>query len=505
MSENKKIAKNSIILYVKLAFSTIIGLYTTRIVLIELGADNFGLYNVVGGIVAMMGFINSAMLTTTYRYIAIEIGKGSVGNPNKVFNISLIIHLILALIFFLVGETVGIWYIKNYLNVINSKIDTAIFILHFTIITTVISIITVPFEGVVTAKENFLIRTIVELFRSVLRLVFVIYLTFYLGDKLKLYTVFMVIVTILPSTIFYLYCTNKEKEIIKWKIDWDKNIFKEMFKFMGWIIIGAIAFISARQGSVLIINIFFGTIVNAAYGIATQIFLYTMTFVDNISQAAVPQIMKNHSSGNHERSLNLVYSISKYSFFVMLIPSIPIMLSLNEILVIWLKEVPSYTTQFTNLMIINGLISVIGVSFNAAVQATGKIKKTQIWYSLITLLIIPVTYILFKYNFPPFFIVIINIITTIIGLLIQIQILTKITMFTLKDFINKTVFPAFSVVSVSCFQYLLRKYFGYSLLDVLYFSVFSVILTCCIIYFLGLNSIEKSLIKSLVKKNIQKK
>lgn len=504
MNENKKIAKNSLILYIRLVITTVIGLYASRIVLLQLGADDFGLYAVVGGIVSMMSFLSTTMLATSYRYIAVEIGKGENGDTNKVFNTSLVIHLILALVLVVIAETVGVWYINNYLNVAAEKIPDALFVLHFSVLTTVISIASVPFQGLITANEKFLARATIEIIRAVLKLGFVFLLVLYIGNKLRAYAILMTVVMTIPPILFFIYCRVKNNEVVKWKLNRLKSDYWDMIKFSGWIMIGAIAHIGVRQGAALIINLFFGTLVNAAFGIASQIYNYIQMFVKNLNQVAVPQIMKSYSSGDSERSLNLVYNISKYAFFLMLLVATPILLSIDAILVLWLKEVPVYTKQFAILMIISGLIGITGSGFDGAAQATGKIRKIQIWYSVIMLSTLPIAHLMFKLHYPPYIITVITIGATITNRIVQIKILSDITEFSIPHYLSHSILPLIMVSLVTLPQILLRNLFGQNIIDLLIFSILSFVLCLLTIYLFGLRKTEKDVVHKVIHNLILK-
>jgi O-antigen/teichoic acid export membrane protein len=223
MNENKRIVANSFVLYIQLFITTVIGLYTTRIVLLQLGADDFGLYSVVGGIVSMMGFLSTAMLSTSYRYIAVELGKGDQGDPNRVFNTTLVIHLALSLVLLILGETLGIWYIKNYLNIDPSKISDAIFVLHWSVIASVLSIAIVPFQGLITARENFKLRALVDIIKALLKLAFTILLILYLGNKLRAYALMMALALTLPSILLIIYARKRDSKIVAWKFNRKKS------------------------------------------------------------------------------------------------------------------------------------------------------------------------------------------------------------------------------------------------------------------------------------------
>ena len=329
MSQNKTLAKNSLLLYFRLIVVTIVGLITTRIVVRNLGVSDYGLYNVVGSIVVMMNFLNTVMVSTTYRYIAYELGKGKEGNVNKIFNISFSIHLALILIVILLAETLGIWYIRNYLNINPNKLHDAIFVFRFSILATVINIFSIPFQGLVTALEKFSVKAIIEILRSVVKLIFVILLAYYLGNKLRFYSVLMAIATVIPSFLFIIYCTKKYPLFTKIKVQRDVPKYKEMLGYSGWIMIGAAASVGKNTGTPIIVNYFFGTILNAAYSIANQINNFLILFTQGLTEAAIPQITKNFSGGNNKRVLNLAAYISKYSFLLLLLPALPILLETN--------------------------------------------------------------------------------------------------------------------------------------------------------------------------------
>jgi O-antigen/teichoic acid export membrane protein len=364
----------------------------------------------------------------------------------------------------------------------------------------VLSIAIVPFQGLITARENFKLRALVDIIKALLKLAFTILLILYLGNKLRAYALMMALALTLPSILLIIYARKRDSKIVAWKFNRKKSDYRDMFGFTGWITIGAVAYIGVRQGAALILNLFFGTIINAAFGIASQVNNYIMLIVKNLNQAAVPQIMKSYSGGNQERSLNLVYSISKYSFFIMLIPAVPIALSVDAILVLWLKEVPEYTKQFMLLMIINGLIGVTSSGFDAAIQATGKIKKVHIWYSLILISTLPIAYFFYKLKFPPYTNTILFIIVSIIYRFVQIQILKELTEFKAADYWKRTVLPTLLVSTVIIPQLFLRKIFGDDILGVLLFSVLSVCLILLSIYLVGLNKNEKIIIGNLINK-----
>jgi O-antigen/teichoic acid export membrane protein len=500
MNENNKIAKNSLFLNIKLIITTLIGLFSTKVILNEIGANDFGLYSLLAGLVFFIAVLNSAMLATTYRFISVEVGKDNNGEINKIFNRSLIIHFCISLLFVLLSETIGIWYINNYLNVNSKSLNVIYYIFQTSVIATFFSIVSVPYQGLIIAKEKFLIKVTIELISDLIKLGLVFYLVFYTGDKLIMFANLMMIVVLIQALLSVLYCLFREKDNIKWKFDKLSHNYKEMLSFTGWIFLGTISHLGVRQGSAILINLFFGTTLNAAYGLSTQVYNYIQLFVSNVSQAAIPQIMKSQSIGDGNRSLILAYSISKYSFLVMLIISVPILLSVKDIFFIWLHNVPNNTVEFTVLLILNGLIGVLGSSFNAIIQATGKIKSTQIWYSISMLFVIPLTFISYKLGMPVISIGYITIFSSLVFLFIQMSILEKSTSFNSSLFYLRTIKPVIIVVFFALPQYYIRHKFGHGIMDIIFFSILSVSLMLLIIYFFGLTKNERNFLNNLLSR-----
>lgn len=505
MSDNTRIIKNSGILYVRLLITTIVGLISTRLLLQALGVSDYGLYSVVGGIVSLMGFLNTVMMSTTYRYIAVEMGKGNYAGINQVFNISLIIHFFIAVLLILLAETIGRFYIINYLNLPDGNVADALFVFRFSIWGAFFSIISIPYQGLITAQERFSVRASIEVLRSLSRLAAVLLVVYYLGNQLRLYSVLMMVVMIIPATLFFLYCYKKYGSLIKWNFvkRWSK--YKEMISYSGWILLGAGASVGKVQGSALIINSFFGTVLNASFGVATQVNNLISMFSKNISQAAIPQITKSYSSGNTNRSTELVLLISKYSFFLMLLPALPILLEIDFILQLWLKDVPEYTSVFVKLMIIYALIETMSSGLSSVIQASGKIKWFMILYSTISLLSLPIAYFLFTLGLPPYFITIVYILTLILASLSDLILLKKILSFNVKALIEKVYFRIFAVVVLLLPMFLVRNLIPPGVSRFIIITILSVVLYFVVIYFVGIEKRERIVIVNTLKKIINNK
>lgn len=505
-SANKTIVFNTIVLYVKLIISIIVGLYTSRLVLQVLGADDYGLYSVVGGIVTMLNIMGASMVSTSYRYISVELGKGAAGNPNKVYNTVLVIHIALAVLLIVVGESLGIWYVNEYLNVAAEKIPDARFVLHMSLLATAFTVLSVPANGLIIAREKFMYTSIVEIAALVFKLVLVILLASFAGNKLRAFAVIMAVYSMLMPLCYQIYCRIKDKEIIKWNFNRNKKDYKDVFSFAVWMMVGALAVTGRSQGSAMIINFFFGTALNAAFGLAQQVSRYTGMFSKNLSQAAVPQIMKSYGAGDSQRSMNLTYAISRLSFLIKTFLVVPLVLCMNEILTFWLKEPPEYTNIFATFLLINGLVSVLGAGFDACIQSTGKIVKNQIGYSIINLALLPIIFVLYKMGLPPYINVFVLIACTVATLIFQIYIMSRITDFKLKDYMRMTFVPCMKVLLVTWLPlWGIRMLFGSSLAAVLAFVIIAVIWIAVAVYLVGMTNHEREIAKEIVVKRIKKK
>ena len=468
--------------------------------MLELGAEGFGLFAVVGGIVAMLNMLNITMITTSNRYIATEIGKKDGFKLNKVFNSLLVVHLFFGLILFAFVEVVGVWYVQNHLNIEVGRIPVALFILRISAISAIISTVIVPYQGLITAHEKFSIRAIIEVLHSMLALCAVILLTFHSGNKLQAYALYLLVVQFIVGAIYFIYCKLKHSQAIKLKINKERADYVGISKFFGWQLVSIGGSVGVIQGGAIIMNQFFGTVLNAAYGIAFRVSDLAFAFVQNLNQAALPQIMKSYSGGNQQRTIDIVYKLTKYTYFIMLIPAVPILLSIDAILLIWLKEVPPFTSAFVVFRVIHGLISSLQSGFDMTINASGNIRNSKVFFSILFLSMLPLVYFLYSLNFPPYTITIVLICAEVVFLLFQTRVLSGISEFTFSEYFSKTLLPVFFVTALIIPQFFVRHFFGDNLFSLLWISFLSVLLNITIIYFAGLDKKEKNVINSYMNK-----
>lgn len=506
MNDNKRILLNTGVLYVKLILTTIIGLVSSRLILSALGVDDYGLYSVVGGIVTFMNVIGTTMVSVSYRYIAVELGKGESGNPNKIYNTVYVIHLVIALCLILVGETIGLFYIDNYLNVDSSKIPDAEFVLHASLITTAFSVMSVPSNGLIIAREKFIFTSLTEISVAIMKLILVIWLGSYLGNRLRAFALIMAAITIATRLAYMLYCRKKDADIIKWNFNKNKKDYKDVFCFAWWSLFGAMAVMGKEQGAALIINFFFGTALNAAFGLASQVNRYILTFSRSLNQAAVPQIMKSYGGGNQDRSLNIVYAITRITALIMMIFIIPLVFCMEDVLKLWLKEVPNYTSIYATWMLINGFVMALGSGFDPCIQSTGNIRNNEIGYGLINLLLLPIIWVLYKLGYPPFINVIVMVFLSFCTRLFQIFILKKQTEFVIRKYLKVSIFPTLLTVVIAVVPLLiLRIFWGHEVWQTLVFITICVLWTLLSIWIAGVNKKEKSMLLSFVNNKIKNK
>lgn len=502
-SANRRITVNSLILLFKLVVTSVIGLVLSRYVLILLGAEDFGLYNVVGGVVVLLNILNTSMVSTTYRYIAYEKGK-ALGNPNKVFNISFCLHVFFSILVVILSETLGVYYIYNILNVPVDKVADALFVFRVSVIAAIINMLIVPFQGLIIAVEKFAINATFDILRQVLNLFFV-FLLFYFkpAHSLRYYSTAILLVICIISIAYVIYTFRNFYEIVRFNFSKDYAKYREMFSFSSWILFGAFAQVGKIQGASLIINYFFSTVLNASYAIANQVNRFIILFASNIGTAAIPQITKSYSAGDVDRSVDLVANISKYTFLIMVIISVPIFLEAPFLLGVWLKNIPEYTVVFTRLMIINALIESLATGLPALVQATGKIKQFQLILSLMSLSSLPLSFILFKLGAPVYTLLIVYAIVSLSIAITRLYLLYKIIKFDLKKFISVVYIQALKVllfIIPFCFIYdfIRATSLAFSLVGI----TIAVLYTCCITYFIGLSPAERISISKQLKQII---
>ncbi len=418
---SKRIAKNTLLLYLRMLFNMAISLYTSRIILQTLGVEDFGIYNVVGGVVLMFSFLNNAMTAAVQRYISFELGRGVSEKLNRIFSMSVNIHVILALIIILFAETIGLYVFYEYLKIPTERMTAALVVYQCALASFSITVLQVPFISCIVAHEKmniFAIGSVSETSTKFLGAVILIYLS---GDKLICYAIILLTVSILVALFYRIYTILHFSEC-HYKRVWDKPLCKEMLSYSSWSLFGGVATIASTQGINILLNIFFGPIINAARGVAYQVNAAVCSLYSSFMQAINPQIIKQYSIGNYEYMHQLIYNSCRLTYLLVLLLALPICLETEHILYLWLGQVPEHAVLFCRLVLVATLVECMSMPLVPAVQATGKIKKYQSVVGSILLMNLPLSYVVLKITYIPeasfYMVIVINGITAIARLLI---------------------------------------------------------------------------------------
>ena len=501
---NKRIAKNTLLLYFRMLLMMFVTLFTSRVVLDKLGVTDYGIYNVVGGVVAMLGFLNSSMSNAVQRYLSFEIGKNNEAGVNRIFNVSLFAHAGIAVFVFIVMEIVGVWYLNTHMNIPAERMDAANWVLQCSIFTTLFTIVQVPYNAIIISKEQMGIYAYISILEVVLKLLVVYMLAIGNFDKLKLYSVLIMVVTIGIVMIYRFYCTRKYKEA-KFKLIKDWNLLKQIVGFASWNMLGELAWVFTGQGVNIILNSFFGPVVNAARGLAEQVNGAVNRFVANFQTAVNPQLIKNYASDQLGEMKTLLFRSTRFSYYLLLALSLPIILKMDFILHLWLKEVPDYTTGFCQLVLVSSLVSTLSNLLAQVARAYGKIRNYQIIVSIFLFLNFPLSYIVLKFGGSPLSTMFVNIGINAMLLFVRLRLTNRMIQMTYGSFIRNVLFPVIIVTAVA----LVIPLTIYFMLDN---SIISFIIVCLVsfvsvgvsTYALGMNANERLYILAAISKIITK-
>ena len=490
----KRMAKNAGMLYIRMLLTMAVTLYTSRVVLQTLGVDDFGIYSVVAGFVTMLGFLNSAMSSATQRFLSFELGKPGDKDMRGIFSMSLNIHVLIAVFVLVLGETVGLWFVKTQMTIPADRMLAAEWVFHFALLSFMVTIVSVPYNALIIAHERMSVFAWVSIIDVTLKLLIVFMLSWFGMDKLILYAVLSLAVVFIVFMVYRSYCKIRFKES-RFRLYWDKKLFNIMLSYTGWNLWGNVAAVMSGQGVNVLLNIFFGPSVNAARAIAMQVSAALNSFVQNLQVAINPQIIKSYAADDMTYMHRLVCYGAKYNFFVLLLLSLPVLNNVEEILSVWLAVVPEGTAIFAQLVIYTILIDSLSPSLMTAAQATGHIKLYQFVVGGILLLNVPASYIILKAGGAPQTVFYVAIILSIIALFARIQLISKLVNMKKRRYIIDAVMP---VISVSILVFALNKYieshFAVSLFGFLLSVVTSGVLVVIAIFFVGLKKSERALL-----------
>lgn len=497
-SDNKRIAKNTLLLYLRMFYTLLISLFTSRVILDALGFTDYGIYNVVGSVVAMFVFLRSALGNATHRFITYSLGIGDYEKLNKVFSTAVFIHFSLAVLIVILAETIGIWFLNEKMVIPEERMTAALWCYQFSVLSCFMTVICVPYDAEIIAHEKINIFAYVQIFNITINLG-IAYIISHTGyDRLILYGFLILMLQVLNRAFYGFYCGRHFSEChFKWSFD--KGLIKEMTSFAGWSMFGNLAYICYTQGLNLLLNMFFGPIVNTARGIAVHVQGAIKGFVTNFQTAVNPQIIKSYAKGDYDRLHFLVFASSKFSFYLLLCIVLPVIVEVRVLLNIWLKEVPDYTVCFTILTLLIMLVDPLSGPLDRANMATGKIRTYQIVEGGSLLFILPVSYIFLRNGGNPYSVFIVQLIIMYIVQLLRVFIVCHKIKMSRWVYVKKVLIPVIIVaVSSSIIPIIFYVYLPQSIISFFVIVTSSIISVLSCSYILGLNSSERMMINAKV-------
>lgn len=497
-SNKKRIIRNTLLLYVRMFLLMLITLYTSRVVLGILGVEDFGIYNVVGGVVAMFSVISGSLSAAISRFITYELGKGDKDKLMRIFSSSVTIQLGLGLIILILAESIGVWFLNTKMTIPTDRIYAANWVFQLSILTFIINLISVPYNAAIIAHEKMSAFAYISILEVVTKLIIVYMLLWSPFDKLIFYAILMTSVALIIRFVYGYYCKRHFEECT-YHFIFDKELLKKMFGFAGWNFIGATSAVLRDQGGNIVINLFCGPTVNAARGIAYQVNSAISGFVSNFMMALNPQITKSYASGEKEYMMTLIYQGARLSFYILLILSLPVIINAHYILALWLKIVPEHTTLFVQLVLIFAMSESISNPLITAMLATGNIRNYQIVVGGLQIMNLPISYILLKNGCMPETVLIVAICISQCCLAARLYMLKGMIGLSVRKYVSKVYFNVFAVTILSAIIPCISSYYlSETFINFIMICVISVICTFIVIYFVGCNRNERQFILSKI-------
>lgn len=499
---NKRIAKNTMYLYVRMLVVMAVSLFTVRIVLNALGAEDYGIHNVVGGVVTMFGFLTSTMNSASLRFFSFYLGLQDYKRLSDYFSMSFWCFATLAVTIFVIAETLGLWFVKNQLVIPAGRADAAMWVYQFAIISFMFKIMTIPYNAIIIAREKMNVYAIGGLFEVFLKLgvAYILYITPF--DKLKVNSVLVCLMTCSIDVFYIIYSLKYFPE--SWvRRFWDKGIFKEVVNYSGWSLFGAISGIIRSQGINILLNIFFNPVVNAARAIAYQVNSAINQFVLNFHKAVQPQITKYYAAGEKAEFYKLIFRSSRLYFYLIFLLSLPILLETPFILTLWLKNIPENTILFTRLVIIIAIIDSMSYPLQTSISATGHIKSFQIVTGGLLILNLPVSWFFLKMGYPPESTMYVAMSISVIAQITRIYFSHCMNGMPIQDYLRDTLAPIGIVAILSLpVPVLMENVMTAGWQKFIFVSFVTLIVTAIVIYYIGITKGERIMIVNLIKKRL---
>lgn len=500
-NSNSKIAKNTILLYIRSAIILLINLYTSRVVLEALGVDDYGIYNLVGGVVGMFSMIGSTLNAASQRFITFALGKGDFNNLRNIFSTCVSLHIALGIILIIVLEVVGVWMLGSELNIPMDRLKVAKWVFQFSLFTFFINLISVPYNAVIIAHEKMSAFAYISVVDAILKLGIAFLLRIGDIDKLFVYSLLHFIVAFLIRCIYTLYSHHNFPETHNIILKIERQTFKEMFAFSSWNLIGSSALVLRNQGIDVVLNMFFDVVVNAAKGVAYQVQGAIQLFIGNFTTAINPQLTAAIAQNNYDRASNLMFHGARISFFMMMLIAVPFFMCADEILRIWLVNPPEYSTVFVQLTIVMVLCDTLSRLLKNGILAHGDIRNFQILAGGIKLLSLPITYLILKFGGSPYTGFLVNIAIEFCALYIELYFVNKLLGFNIKRYVTRAIIPCWSAFILSLFG---ASLFSHYISDnKLLLLLASVLISLCLIIAI-IDKKERDLILKPIKSKLAK-
>lgn len=495
-ANNKRIAKNTLLLYFRMLFLMAVSLYTSRVVLNALGVEDFGIYNVVGGVVAMFSMLSGSLSSAITRFITYELGTGNRENLKKIFSSAVTIQAGLAVLFILIAEAAGVWFLNVKMNISDARMAAANWVFQLSVLTFAVNLISVPYNASIIAHERMSAFAYISILEATGKLGIAFLIVFSPIDKLVFYAVLMCMVALVVRVAYGAYCERHFEECT-YRFIFDRDLLKRMFGFAGWNFIGAASAVLRDQGGNIVINLFCGPAVNAARGIAFQVNTAVHGFVTNFMTALNPQITKSYAAGDRDYMMTLIYQGARLSFYMLLLLSLPVLVNTHYILGLWLKTVPSHTVLFVQLVLLFGMSESISNPLITAMLATGRIRNYQLVVGGLQMMNLPVSYVLLRAGMFPEVVIVVAIIISQCCLAARLLMLRGIIGLSVRKYLKKVYANVLVVTAVSAIiPFLLAFELEESFLNFLLLSLVALICTWITIYYVGCSKTERQFISN---------
>lgn len=445
---NKRIARNTLMLYIRMLLIMAVSLYTSRVILNALGVDDYGIYNVVGGVVTMFSFLKGTLASGTQRFLTFELGRNDPVKLRKTFSATLVIHLGLAILILFLAETAGLWFFNHKMNIPPGRIHAAQWCYQFSIAASLLTIVQTPYNACIIAHEKMNIYAYVSIIDVILRLLVVYLLVTIRSDKLILYSILVFLVSFAVSAIYIMYCRSKYPECKFIRVK-EQALYKPILIFSGWNMVSMFGYLLSSQGVNILLNLFFYPAINAARAIAYQINMALTSFVNNFQMAVTPQVVKLYADGKQDAMKSLLYQNSRYGFALLWLLSLPVWLDIDKILYVWLKEVPAETTIMTRLVIIQSLFYTFNRPFDIAIEAVGRMKEVNLFTGPLQILVLPVSYLMLKDGLPFYTPFVLNIVVVILCFIVETHYLWKWIQISRRVILVHVIYPLLKMIVFS--------------------------------------------------------